>query len=1162
MNQANVKELKMKIFIVILCAACVSAVWGCAQENKDPKPYQPELDLCADVVCRAMDRCHLPGLCDPQTGECSNPLASDFALCDDGNACTYGDRCQSGVCVGGDNVVCRATDACHDVGVCDPVTRCSNPAKADDSPCGDNNPCTTPDRCQDGVCTGSPVVCAEPGPCELPGLCNSATGLCSFGRKPEGTACELDNPNLCLIGRCSAGECNATAVVCAAADQCHVAGTCDPATGACSNPRKADGVGCEDGNPCTQDDECQAGLCEAGPAVTCLASDTCHDAGVCSPATGCSNPVKADSSSCDDGNLCTQLDQCSAGKCIGSNPTICSAIDPCHLAGTCEPTTGVCSNPPIENGVLCDDGNACTSRTACVGGHCQGGTPVRCSALDPCHIPGICDPTTGCSNPIAENGTACQDDNACTQDDQCLDGVCFGADVVCPALNECHEAGICDPETGCSHVHRPDNTPCDDLNGCRFNDVCQNGRCEGTVEVVCNEACLESPQRCDPGSGTCIGTPVEDGLPCSLNDLCISDTSCDGGRCVGRSPVVCTAFDDCYDVGFCDPANGQCTNPTPYAGSACDQDGGCFVVVTSEMGITWQNPEFESSDLAGNAHFWDYDGDGQLDILFAGISGLALYRGNGVDFSDRTVDSGLPVATPGAVTGAAIADYDNDGDSDVYLTSNVSNRLYQNQGDGTFVDVTDLVGLLNVSPTAAAAFGDYDRDGYLDLYVGNYLNANGTVAANELLHNNYGDTFTDVTGGSGLDTDGATLAVLWSDYNGDGEVDLFVCNDLGATLGSNLLFENQGTGTPRFVEVSGAVGFDQAHLCQGLTGSADFDGDAIVDYYVSTYGKNLLLKNDLSVLTDVATAVTWVEHDTCSDPASAVSSWGAVFFDGDNDCQMDLFVTNGHRSTAGTPNNALFPPNALLRQDGGIFADISLSSGVGDPRRGRDVALGDFDKDGDQDVLVLNLDGSPILYRNDSTSTNNSVSLLLRGRQSNVDGFGAKVSMVADACSATFEKENRRDTAAVHLGLGTNFLADEIVVTWPSAFEQHLLYVLQGEAIVVEPWFGVQNADLDTYLVDEGETVEVSLTVENKGSDSRTAFYRADVWLDRAFLFGSTAELVVVAGEDTEDVVLDLAIPDDICDAPMDVDVVVSVFDAGDGLNQMKVASALTIRPL
>jgi hypothetical protein len=251
---------------------------------------------------------------------------------------------------------------------------------------------------------------------------------------------------------------------CPAADQCHAAASCVPSTGQCSPPvAKADGTPCDDGNACTLIDTCQAGRCVGSTPVVCTAADTCHDAGTCEPATGlCSSPAKPDGAPCDDGNACTSFDTCQAGTCVGSTPVVCAATDQCHDAGTCEPSTGLCSSPAKPDGTSCDDGNACTLVDTCRAGSCVGSSPVVCAAADQCHGAGICEPTTGlCSSPAKPDGTPCNDGNACTSADSCRAGSCVGSSpVACVAIDACHDAGVCDPATGiCSNPPKPSCGP-------------------------------------------------------------------------------------------------------------------------------------------------------------------------------------------------------------------------------------------------------------------------------------------------------------------------------------------------------------------------------------------------------------------------------------------------------------------------------------------------------------------------------------------------------------------------------------------------------------------------------------------------------------------------------------------------------------------------------
>jgi hypothetical protein len=201
-------------------------------------------------------------------------------------------------------------------------------------------------------------------------------------------------------------------------------------------------------------------------------SDSCHAPGTCDVTTGtCTDPPEPDGTPCDDGDLCTQGDACQAAVCAGTAVT-CAAADACHALGTCSPATGACSNPAAPDDTSCDDGDPCTQTDACVGGTCAGGNPKACTAQDGCHDAGVCDPATGqCSKPVKADGASCDDGDACTTSDACQSGACTGTAVVCSAADECHEAGTCDPQGGtCTSALKPDGAPC-------TGGVCTSGVC-------------------------------------------------------------------------------------------------------------------------------------------------------------------------------------------------------------------------------------------------------------------------------------------------------------------------------------------------------------------------------------------------------------------------------------------------------------------------------------------------------------------------------------------------------------------------------------------------------------------------------------------------------------------------------------------------------------
>src|SRR5262249_37068740 len=184
--------------------------------------------------------------------------------------------------------------------------------------------------------------------------------------------------------------------------------SCDPLRGCVQTNNTA---ACDDGNACTTADTCAGGSCVGGPPPNCNDGNSCT-ADSCDPATGCTHTTLADLTPCEDGNLCTQSDACLGGTCIGSNPIVCTAVDQCHDAGTCDPAKGTCSTPSKADGTPCNDGSACTRTDTCQAGICTGANPVVCAPPDQCRQAGACDPATGtCTYAPKTDGTACNDGN-------------------------------------------------------------------------------------------------------------------------------------------------------------------------------------------------------------------------------------------------------------------------------------------------------------------------------------------------------------------------------------------------------------------------------------------------------------------------------------------------------------------------------------------------------------------------------------------------------------------------------------------------------------------------------------------------------------------------------------------------------------------------------
>ena len=302
-------------------------------------------DLCTDDICDVQQGCiHLSGICsdgfsctqdicDPGTGACS------YVFND--TVCLHG-GCQTGTCVADQNSTSL-----------DPVTGCQVASVAPDgSPCSDGNGCTQTDTCATGECqSGSPVVCSG-DQCRNAGTCNPGTGLCNGSPKPSGTSCNDGNACTQTDACDGAGACaGANPVVCSPLDQCHAAGTCNPTTGVCSNPNAPNGTTCNDGNLCTSGDACQAGSCDRARRSSARPLGQCHDAGICNPGSGvCSNPPKPGAA-----RPATTVTHArrptpatAPARAAAANPVVCTPLDQCHVAGTCDPGTGVCSNPPTR----------------------------------------------------------------------------------------------------------------------------------------------------------------------------------------------------------------------------------------------------------------------------------------------------------------------------------------------------------------------------------------------------------------------------------------------------------------------------------------------------------------------------------------------------------------------------------------------------------------------------------------------------------------------------------------------------------------------------------------------------------------------------------------------------------------------------------------------
>jgi enediyne biosynthesis protein E4 len=509
-----------------------------------------------------------------------------------------------------------------------------------------------------------------------------------------------------------------------------------------------------------------------------------------------------------------------------------------------------------------------------------------------------------------------------------------------------------------------------------------------------------------------------------------------------------------------------------------------FVDVTRAAGIDFRLNCGSKEKLyivetqCGGAAAFDYDNDGWMDILLVDGSSVEDYRAgkchpprlyhNNHDgtFADVSAKSGLNFCGWGY--GVAIGDYDNDGWEDVYITGFHGSALFHNNRDGTFTDATAKAGVANADRWGtSAAFGDYDNDGNLDLYVANYVDVDmndlpkfgdgpfcqyrgipvncgprGLKGARDRLYRNNGDsTFTDVTEKPGIDIDKDSyygLGVLWLDYDKDGCLDLYVADDSSPSL----LYHNNCKGG--FTEVGAAAGV--AYSSDGLEqagmgiDSADYDGDGWPDIVKTNFSDdaNNLYHNDRNgEFTDLAGAAG----------IGAISipylGFGAKFLDFDNDGWPDIFIVNGHvdPQVDGQSFGVGYAERPFLFHNlkNGKFEEIAEKAGAALTKKyvGRAAVAADFWNRGRMDLLITNLDASPVLLRNEAQSTGHWLRIKLMGTKSNRDGFGAKVEITAEGqtryaevrANGSFESSN--DPRA-HFGLGSAARVDSVFVRWPS----------------------------------------------------------------------------------------------------------------------------------
>lgn len=491
-----------------------------------------------------------------------------------------------------------------------------------------------------------------------------------------------------------------------------------------------------------------------------------------------------------------------------------------------------------------------------------------------------------------------------------------------------------------------------------------------------------------------------------------------------------------------------------------------FIDVTEQVGLTTEHQATViCQDYSAGAAWADVDGDGDLDLYLPHQERTAqLWMNNDGSFVDEATQRGVDNAGSKGIA-AGFADYDNDGDPDLYVVNSGDSRLLRNDGAGNFEDVTAEAGVPATGPSSSVAWGDYDNDGFLDLYVptwGTCTDEGYIYTVDHLYHNEGDGTFTDQTAllhetGTTL---GAGFQASWFDYDNDGDVDLYLGNDYGGPQPKpNVLWRNDGRrddGSWAFTNVSRDSGMGISINTMGV-GLSDYDRDGDVDVALSNIQATRLMNNMGNGSFEDRAVEALVARP--AQRAQQVSiTWGLAFYDFNLDGWEDLYIAGGSLGQEGRPEPQL---NATFANIGrGRFADFSAPSRADDPEVSRGVAFADYDEDGRVDLYVVNQDGNPRLYRN-VTGMRNSHWLMVDtvGTSSNRDGCGTKLIAKVDRTTKLSREVycgsislGSGSDVPVHFGFKKIETLPRLKIVWPSGNKQVLRNVTLDRLIqVTEP---------------------------------------------------------------------------------------------------------------
>jgi len=546
--------------------------------------------------------------------------------------------------------------------------------------------------------------------------------------------------------------------------------------------------------------------------------------------------------------------------------------------------------------------------------------------------------------------------------------------------------------------------------------------------------------------------------------------------------------------------------PTPESAAKPSRPSGPieFTDVTAQAGIHFKHnsgafgKKYLPETMGSGACFLDYDNDGWQDILLvnsmdwpehkSGKSFPALYHNNkDGTFTDVTRQAGLAMEMYGL--GCAVADYDNDGYEDIYITTVGSNHLFHNLGNGKFADVTAKAGVADPGFSASAVWFDYDNDGKLDLFVAHYIdwsiatdqycsldNKNKSYCtpqaykgqSSSLFHNKGDGTFENVTRRAGLyDPTSKALGIALLDYDNDGWLDLFVSNDTEP----NKLYHNNHNGTFTDVGVAAGVAYSEAGTVRAGMGTdaADYDGSGWQSLVIGNFtneGMALYHNDGSGLFTNEAPATGIARVSTKS------LTFGTFFFDYDLDGPPDILAVNGHVSddiSVVQPQVKYAQPPHLFRNLGkNKFEEVTTKLGPALQRAivGRGAAYGDFDNDGDLDLLVMANNGSARLLRNDNGNQNDMLRLKTVGTRSNRDGIGAKITLKINKGTQLFGMVKTgssylsQSELPLTFGLGKpeGGKTVSLEIAWPSGQKDTLSDIKPNQFITVKEGKGIISA--------------------------------------------------------------------------------------------------------